>query len=167
MKLRDFPALKLLNNTQVQNLEAACTFLEFEAGSCLMAQGSHGESLLLLLEGQVDVRVDAGEGEQPITTLTAPAVLGEMELLTGNPKTASVYARTPCRCACLDYSHLRARVEDGDLAALRFVYGMAKVLAARLSAVTRKLSELEGNVAPAHAEELKAFKAKLFGEWND
>ncbi len=167
MELKDHPLLRVLNATQIRNFEAACVPRSFSPGARMIEQASPGSEMLFLIEGEVDVRVDTGDGEQLIVTLHAPSVVGEMVLLTGEARSAAVYARTRCTCACIGIEELRTRQADGDLATLRLVGELARVLAKRLSAVTRELSELEASSEPTRAAELKAFSAKLFGEWSD
>jgi len=166
MEFKDLPLLEHLNETQRQNLEAACEYQDFKDGERLIEQGQVGTKLFFILEGAAQVRVQANGREQVVATVEAPAIVGEMELLTGAKRSASVYATGPVHCALLEISALRARLEDGDPAALKFIYRVAEVLATRVAAVSHKMSELASRLEPKHAEDLKTFQAKVFSEWN-
>src|SRR5215210_5767351 len=65
----------------------------FDAGEELIKQGDEGRELFLILDGIVDVEVDGEE----VAELGPGAVLGEMALLEGGERQASVFATTPVR----------------------------------------------------------------------
>ena len=65
----------------------------YDAGEQLIEQGEEGSQLFLILDGLVDVEVDGDE----VAELGPGALLGEMALLEGGKRTASVYATTPVR----------------------------------------------------------------------
>jgi small-conductance mechanosensitive channel/CRP-like cAMP-binding protein len=65
---------------------------ELAAGQVVVRQGDSGESLYVLAEGILDVERDRGEGS-PIRDRLAPGeVFGEVSLLTGQPRSATVAA---------------------------------------------------------------------------
>ena len=62
-------------------------------GEALITQGEEGQELFLILDGVVDVEVDGEE----VAELGPGTLIGEMALLEGGVRTASVYATTPAR----------------------------------------------------------------------
>jgi CRP-like cAMP-binding protein len=64
-----------------------------DAGEALIEQGQEGQELFLILDGVVDVEVDGEE----VAELGPGALIGEMALLEGGKRTASVYATTRVR----------------------------------------------------------------------
>jgi hypothetical protein len=64
-----------------------------DAGECLITQGEEGQELFLILDGIVDVEVDGEE----VAELGPGTLIGELALLEGGKRTASVYATTPVR----------------------------------------------------------------------
>ena len=64
-----------------------------DAGETLVEQGDEGRELFLILDGIVDVEVDGEE----VAELGPGTLLGEMALLEGGKRTASVYATTQVR----------------------------------------------------------------------
>jgi hypothetical protein len=64
-----------------------------DAGEALVEQGQEGRELFLILDGVVDVEVDGEE----VAELGPGALIGEMALLEGGKRQASVYATTPVR----------------------------------------------------------------------
>src|SRR3954454_2995423 len=65
----------------------------FDSGEELIKQGDEGRELFLILDGIVDVEVDGEE----VAELGPGTLLGEMALLEGGKRQASVYATTPVR----------------------------------------------------------------------
>ena len=161
----DFPVFKGLNSTQIENFLAACVDAEHEDGVALIQEGDHEDRVYLLYEGQVAIVVGGADRPTELTTLSAPAVLGEMEFLTGAPRSASVITRGTVRTLEIPFDALRARVGDGDPGALKVFYNVATVLAHRLAAMDKKLSEVALET-PERTADLVAFHNKLFGEWN-
>jgi CRP-like cAMP-binding protein len=97
--------------------------------------------------------------------LRAPAVVGEIELLTGLPRTASVRAHTAAKIVAIPQEGVEARVDDGDTAVLKMMFAISRMVAARLVVLTDKFIEIEANSGPARSDELRAFRTKLFSEW--
>jgi small-conductance mechanosensitive channel len=65
---------------------------KLEPGQTAVRQGDSGDSLYVLAEGILDVEVDRGD-RQPIRDRIAPGeVFGEMSLLTGQPRSATITA---------------------------------------------------------------------------
>lgn len=58
----------------------------------LVTQGSPGGSMFLIVRGQVDVQITQRGETSSVATLGPGACIGEMSLLTGDPRTATVRA---------------------------------------------------------------------------
>ncbi len=52
--------------------------------------------MFILLEGEADVWVETNGHDTRVATLRRGATLGEMSLLTGEPRSATVIAKTDC-----------------------------------------------------------------------
>jgi hypothetical protein len=70
-------------------------FRRLETGETLVAQGDVGTDVYLLFDGVLMVEIDG----KPVTELGPGAVVGEMALLEGGRRTATLRAVTPCRIA--------------------------------------------------------------------
>lgn len=72
--------------------------LTFDAGEAVVTQGEEGDSLFIIAEGAVGVRVAVGESDTiEVDRMGAGTYFGEMALLTGEPRSASIVAVTDCR----------------------------------------------------------------------
>ncbi len=166
MGLSDIPALAHLTATQLGDLENACEERRLEPGEELIRKGDEGGKLYFLLEGHVEVYVGGRGSDVVLSELCAPAIVGELEMLTGQKRSANVRASSASRVLSLAHENVAQRVSDGDTAVLQVIYGIARVIASRLVGMSAKFVELEEKADPAGSRELRDFRQKLFSDWS-
>lgn len=97
-------------------LEAGSEPVVLPQGEALFRQGDPGDSMYLLLQGCLTVRLEHEDGTATqLAELKPGTPVGEMALLTGQPRTASVYAATDAelmRCSRDSYERLAERHPD-------------------------------------------------------
>lgn len=90
----------------------------FVAGDTMTRQGAVAHWLYLIIHGDADVWVDEQGVRTAIATLAAGSVFGEMGMMTGEPRQATVTARSDVDCFRLDKASfeaiLRARPDIAD-----------------------------------------------------
>jgi small-conductance mechanosensitive channel/CRP-like cAMP-binding protein len=76
----------------------------FARGETIMRQGARGDWLYILVRGQAEVRIasDDGQATRQVASLKPGDFFGEMGLMTGGERTASVVALTDVACYRLD-----------------------------------------------------------------
>jgi small-conductance mechanosensitive channel len=90
--LRQVDLFRAFDEDERDSLAAKLRPREVLAGQVVVRQGDPGDSLYLLGEGILDVEVARPDGE-PVRNRIAPGeVFGEISLLTGQPRTATVTA---------------------------------------------------------------------------
>jgi Cyclic nucleotide-binding domain len=72
-------------------------FKALREGETLVEQGDEGDELFLLFDGVLAVEIDG----EVVTELGPGAILGEMALVDGGRRSATLRARTPCRIAAV------------------------------------------------------------------
>ncbi len=81
-------------------------YAPFAKGETIVKQGSIAASLYILSQGDVEVLAhgepERGGPAKSVATIHAPSFFGEMGLMTGEPRTADVVARTDVECYRLD-----------------------------------------------------------------
>ncbi len=76
-------------------LAAKARHVVFPAGSTLMNSGDFGVAMYVIIEGRVDVHVTTERGsDREIAELGSGDIVGEMSLMTGARRNASVEAET-------------------------------------------------------------------------
>jgi CRP-like cAMP-binding protein len=87
------PAFACLTIEELQELARTARPITLGPMERLIVQGQRGESLFVIADGAVEVMLRRRDGRDwPIDTLTIGAVIGEMSLLTGEPRAATVRA---------------------------------------------------------------------------
>lgn len=86
------------SNHELQALSTLGTVIDLDAGALLMTEGRHGAEALVIVAGTAVV----SRGDEIVATVSAGDVIGEMALLTGEPRSASVVATTPIQVVVLN-----------------------------------------------------------------
>lgn len=122
--------IQALTAEQMDDLAGRCAPAAFSAGHALIGQGDVGASMFVILEGAAAVVVVGTAGvEQEVNVLATGDIVGEMSLLTGAPRNATVRALTPLRVL-----EIRKEAIEGLLAASPELLGLfSRVLATRQS----------------------------------
>ncbi|MFL5293147.1 MAG: cyclic nucleotide-binding domain-containing protein [Myxococcales bacterium] len=95
--------LASLSNEERLQLAAAMRLAPFGRGEVITRQNAAAHWLYVLTKGEVEVRIRAENGvEKIVTRLSAPNVFGEMGVVTGEPRSASVIASSEVECYRLD-----------------------------------------------------------------
>src|SRR4029079_18209430 len=114
------PVLARLPDDAHRALAAAARELLYAEGEVIVQEGDPGASMFLVLNGTVAITV--GPERREVAVTKAGGYFGEMSLLTGDPRTATVIGRGHCTVleitadAFRDYVQRRPEVID-DLAA--------------------------------------------------
>ena len=88
-------------------------FAPFTRGEVITMQGASAHWLYVLAKGEVEVRVRGETGlEKVVTRLGTPNVFGEMGVMTGEPRTASVVAVGEVECYRIDKEAFRRVVQN-------------------------------------------------------
>jgi predicted MFS family arabinose efflux permease len=78
-------------------LAESLTVVDVDLGVVVIEQGGEPDALFVLVEGTVDVTVTTTEGTRHLRTMEAPAYMGEIGIVHGVPRTATVTAVKPSR----------------------------------------------------------------------
>lgn len=73
-----------------EEIAASCTLAEYAGGEAIVRQGEPGQSMFLVARGEVSVVIEPGREE--VARIADGGYFGEMSLLTGDPRTATVLA---------------------------------------------------------------------------
>jgi CRP-like cAMP-binding protein len=169
----DLAALPLfagVSATDIAEIAPLATVIDYPTGSTIFGENEPGDALYAVLRGRVDIRCrDRCGHEQTLATLEPGSMLGELALLTDEPRAATAVTVAETTVLRLTNETFMALLKQGDSAGHQILYNLARGLACRLGEVTQRLMRLLADqslvkVAPQE-DELDELKRKLFTEW--
>ena len=94
--LRQQPLFRCLTDEQLDALLPRGRVVHFGRGETMIQQGEDGESMFILVEGDASVTVEGNGAPREVATLRSGDCVGEMSLLTGERRNATVIAKSDC-----------------------------------------------------------------------
>lgn len=114
--LRRVDLLQPLTEDELRLVAERLKYTPFARGDVMTQQGAVAHWLYIITEGEAEVVLEApGEGRRLINVIDAtggPAFFGEMGLMTGEPRLATVIARTDTECYRLDKASFESIVRS-------------------------------------------------------
>ena len=90
------PLFRALKSDQIPQLLKVAEVVRFSPGEVIVQQGEPSDSFFVVVEGEASVRVKGGGGEDvELGQVPMPASIGEVGLLLGEPRTATVVTVQP------------------------------------------------------------------------
>jgi CRP-like cAMP-binding protein len=135
-----------LESSEKQDLARRMKKVPFAAGETIIRQGEAGDSLYLIADGQVRVALQKESADRTLTRMGPGNFFGEMSLMTGEPRTATVAALTDVVCFVIDRTCFQQILTSRpDIAA-----DMSALLAVRQATLKKKGGELSAAIAQAN-----------------
>lgn len=144
-RLAEVPMFARLPPVVLDELARESRVRRFRAGQVLWSEGDPGDALLVLEEGQLRItRVTGGGADVVLSIVDAPAALGELALLDGEPRSASVIAQRPVAVRFIPRSAFLNLLRREPAA----VEGVLKSLAAMMRAANERHATIVGLDVP-------------------
>jgi len=94
--LRDEPLFECLSDAQIEDLVKEARLNHFGRGERVIREGAEGDSMFILLRGTANVSVSKNGSPLQVAALGSGDYFGEMSLLTGERRSATVRADGDC-----------------------------------------------------------------------
>jgi hypothetical protein len=138
LTLKQIPLFKDLSLEQLEAVHQIAEEVEFLEGEVIMREGDRGDQLYLMIEGRVRVYLNYREpNERALNEQSAGTYFGEMAVLSGEERTATVVTSESCRMLSLDGNSLRELLSQMP----EISFEIFKVLVARVRRAEQELSE--------------------------
>lgn len=133
---------------EMKTIASRLKSVPFAPGEVLVRQGAKANRLYIVVEGEAEVHVETDQHDRAVMAHLGPGeFFGEYALMTGEPRTATVTAKTDVECYCLDKMDFRdLLVSRPDVAEQ-----ISLVLTQRRSERDTTLGHLEAQAAVAGA----------------
>jgi small-conductance mechanosensitive channel len=126
--LRGVDLFSVLSEDEIAEVAERLQYAPFARGDVITKQGNIAHWLYVVAFGEVEVHYEpAIGGAQVLATLRSGQFFGEMALLTGDARSATVVAKTDVECYRLD----RAAFQGLLLSRPEIAEGMSRVIASR------------------------------------
>jgi ABC-type multidrug transport system fused ATPase/permease subunit len=110
-RLQTIPLFTGLKGEALARMADRLMIEQYSAGETVVRQGEPGDKMYIISRGQVDVVVDDAGAERRIATLETGDYFGEMALLAGEPRTATVRSTIPTQLYSLTQADFAALLE--------------------------------------------------------
>jgi CRP-like cAMP-binding protein len=163
--LKAMALCRALSAAELAAIVATVEMRDVPAGRDLFREGDPGDGLFLIVSGEIDVVKRGPRGDRSLARLSAGGVLGEMSLITAEPRSATGRAAVDSRVLHLPSPRFRALLAESSPAALKIAAAIAEVLARRLASMNSMVLELADKVDPA-GKKLPALKDTDLAEFH-
>lgn len=145
--LRDVPLFGDLDEQELTDLAAQFEVAELPAGAWVFREGDAGDAWYVVFDGEVEVVKELGGDRRVVAVLGARAAFGEMAILDGSRRSASVRTTRGTTALRFPRAGFTRLLTAGNLGAYKLVHQMALLLVSRQRRTTHRLAELMGLVS--------------------
>lgn len=134
----DIPLFNDLDYEETRIIEPLLDLRSIKAGTLIYAQGEHADSLCSVVDGELEAVKQPKEGaERVIAVLGKGDSVGEMALIDGLTRSASIRAKTAARILILKREDFNRLIKQHPQISIKIL----KQIARRLSMNLRKTTE--------------------------
>ena len=167
--LAQVPLIRGLDIKLVTILAEIMLVHKVSPGQYICRAGGPGDACYIVGRGQIEILAQDGEEERLLTTLGPGHAVGEIALLDGKPRSASVRAKTECIIFALKRDDFDQLLNGGNPAGMKLLDNMVQELAQRVRIVDNRYIEVFSKPGDTIAElnqrldQLKELQATVEG----
>lgn len=145
VQLARIPVFAPLSEAEIERLASSSKSRVYAAGESIVEQGAEGTSMFVIARGSVNVVLRRGQRTEIINSLGEDDFFGEMSLLTGQPRSATVVATSETEVLQIGKRALKPILENNEALVL--------AVSDRIQERLKKLSENEVAVGEVQVED--------------
>ena len=140
---RKVPLFSDCTTAELMHIEKKMQKVSFNPGGTIFKRGDVGDALYVIREGEVEVMapgMEEGDADSAVARLHPGDLFGEMALVMGQPRTATVRAVAEVRCLRLPREYFEELMRDDSVLALKVYKQLTIILSHRLMDTTERLA---------------------------
>lgn len=143
MAIADVPLFAELNRDEMALIEGHLVYRKIKAGATIYKQGSHADSVCFVVDGEMEVIKQEGPGKEvKVATLRKGQAVGEMAIIDGLTRSATIRARTVCSVLILKRVEFNRVVDNHPLISVKILKGLARMLSSNLRQTSDAFSKM-------------------------
>lgn len=147
-----------MSDEEVREIVRTSNSRTLQAGESLFKQGDVAAALYIVESGELEVRAQSGFGEEVVLAmLGAGTVVGEMAILEGSSRSATVEALSDCRVFELSRDDFNALREQRSRAAYKLILNLAQTIGDRRRKTDARVEE----VFKDPAQHIESFESQV------
>jgi carbon-monoxide dehydrogenase iron sulfur subunit len=140
--LRQSPVFRALSETDLKPIARLLEARTCDEGEVVFDEGDKPVAFYIIVSGSVDVAHTTKWGKRAtVACLEAGDIFGELSLIEGGPRSASVTCAEPTRLLVLPFGPLRGLLRSNAIIS----FEMMKVIARRMREASREVSRVAGH----------------------
>lgn len=144
LQLKQVPLLSSLDSKQLKLLAFTCEVFDYAAQDYLFREGETSDCVYVILDGLVEIISSDQDGKEILlATSSANTLIGEMAVLSGASRTASVKARDAVTALKISNDRFLALVTENPQVALHVM----QTLSTKLADTSRYAADLQTRIA--------------------
>lgn len=140
--LLEYPIYRELAPEDIDVLSRIFEELKFKKGDVIFKEGMPGDALYILKKGMIKVYKETKKRKKLITILSAGEFFGEMALIDGSPRSATVIAGEESDVVKLTNENFNKLKNEYPNTALKIFGALLKFLSFRIRRTTKKAASL-------------------------
>jgi len=141
--LAAFDSFRKFSHEELHDLLRCMRRWDMAKDSVIFTEGSPGGTCFVIVEGAVDVSINARDQQQILATLNAGSVFGQMSLIDGVPRSATCSIRTDAVLLEIEREPCEALLRSGSEIALKLLATLNEGLILALRGADLRLMQLE------------------------
>ena len=109
---------------------------QYKAGDVIFKDGDQGQSMFILLDGDVEISKLLGDHKTILATISKGSIFGEMAIINRRPRSATAQAVTPAVALEISRGMFQKRLEEVP----KWMQGFFSIMAERLREATERQS---------------------------
>jgi hypothetical protein len=139
--LRRMKILADLTEEQIRSFLNYMEVLTFAPHKPIFKQGDHGDSMFLVLAGEVRARVLLQGRESILATFGVGECFGEVAVLDQGPRSADVVTNTDCVLVKISAKALKQLFQEAPALAAPFLLGLGRTVVGRLRTINKRYQD--------------------------